>query len=106
MKTFLVLSFMFAFGSISYGQDVPFSLMNKGLKSIPLHIPEVMNPNLSPYSRSGVTLPVGKKVYWYPKKGKKAELFTVSPEMRNQHLSVDSMIAIRKQEMKLEAEEK
>lgn len=99
------MAFILAFSSFSYGQDVPFSLMNKGLKSIPLHIPGVMNPNLSPFSRSGVSLPVGKKVYWYPKKGKKAELFTVSPEMRNQHLSVDSMIAIRKQEMKLEAED-
>ncbi len=105
MKTLLTLAFMLAFSSISYGQDVPFSLMNKGLKSIPLHIPGVMNPNLSPYSRSGVTLPVGKKVYWYPKKGKKAELFTVSSEMRNQHLSVDSIIAIRKAELKSEAEE-
>jgi len=106
MKTLLALAFMLTFDSISYGQDVPFSLMNNGLKSIPLHIPGVMNPNLSPYSRSGVTLPVGKKVYWYPKKGKKAELFTVSPEMRNQHLSVDSIIAVRKKEMKLAAEEK
>lgn len=52
---------------------------NGSLKSIPLQIPSVMNPNLSPLSDSGVTLEVGQKVFYFPngKKGKKELLFEV-----------------------------
>ena len=46
------------------------------MNSIPLLIPSVMNPNLSPMSNSGVALKVGQKVYL--KKGVgKVLLFTV-----------------------------
>ena len=52
---------------------------NGSLNSIPLQIPGVMNPNLSPLSDSGVTLEVGQKVFYFPngKKGKKELLFEV-----------------------------
>ena len=43
---------------------VPFTLRNNSLKSIPLKIPGVMNPNLSPMSNSGVDLAEGQKVYF------------------------------------------
>lgn len=43
-------------------QAIPMTFHNGSLKSIPLQIPGVMNPNLSPLSDSGVTLEVGQKV--------------------------------------------
>ena len=36
---------------------------NNTAQSIPLRIPGVMNPNLSPFSRSGVNLKNGQKIY-------------------------------------------
>jgi len=58
--------------------SVSFTLRNATLSSIPLEIPGVMNPNLSPMSNSGVTLEVGQKVYYFPSekkaKGKRALL--------------------------------
>ena len=43
--------------------SINFTLYNPLLKSIPLVIPGVMNPNLSPLSRSGVTLAVGQQIF-------------------------------------------
>jgi len=55
---------------------VQFTLHNSSLKTIPLVIPNVMNPNLSPMSDSGVSLERGQKIYL--KKGlSKVLLFTV-----------------------------
>ncbi len=39
-----------------------FYLVNTTAQSIPLRIPGVMNPNLSPFSKSGVDLPLGQKI--------------------------------------------
>lgn len=44
--------------------EINFTLHNSSLKSIPLIIPNVMNPNLSPMSNSGVSLKVGQKIYF------------------------------------------
>ncbi|NQZ77828.1 MAG: hypothetical protein HRT61_17245 [Ekhidna sp.] len=55
---------------------IQFTLHNSSLKSIPLVIPNVMNPNLSPLSNSGVSLERGQKIYL--KRGlTKVLLFTV-----------------------------
>ena len=40
-----------------------FYLENNTAQTIPLRIPGVMNPNLSPFSRSGVDLPNGQKIF-------------------------------------------
>lgn len=40
-----------------------FYLENNTAQRIPLKIPGVMNPNLSPFSRSGVDLKNGQKIY-------------------------------------------
>lgn len=48
-------------------ETVNFTLHNSSLKSIPLIIPGVMKPNLSPMSNSGVSLEMGQKIYY--KKG-------------------------------------
>ena len=73
---------------------------NGSLKSIPLNIPGVMNPNLSPISDSGVTLEVGQKVFYFPngKKGKKELLFEVDDTFRKDTiLQIDEIIKQKKQ---------
>ena len=40
-----------------------FYLENNTAQTIPLRIPGVMDPNLSPFSRSGVDLPNGQKIF-------------------------------------------
>ena len=45
-------------------QYVSFTLRNETLKSIPLIIPGVMNPNLSPQSNSGVRLKMGQEIIY------------------------------------------
>lgn len=60
---------------------VNFILKNSSTKSIPLIIPDVMNPNLSPLSNSGVSLKMGQKIYY--KKGlKKILIMTVDDTVK------------------------
>ena len=54
---------------------IRFTLRNETLRSIPLIIPGVMNPNLSPQSNSGVRLKVGQEIKY--KKGGRAHLLLV-----------------------------
>ena len=54
---------------------ISFTLRNETLKSIPLVIPGVMNPNLSPQSNSGVRLKIGQEIKY--KKGGRAHLLLV-----------------------------
>lgn len=44
--------------------DISFTLKNSSLRSIPLKIPGVMNPNLSPMSKSGVRLAQGQEIIY------------------------------------------
>lgn len=73
---------------------VSFDLLNKSLKSIPLKIPGVMNPNLSPMSRSGVSLKVGQKIF-FSYKGKKRILLIVDAGLEGQKIVVDQLIKER-----------
>ena len=60
---------------------INFTLRNNSTKSIPLIIPDVMNPNLSPLSNSGVSLRVGQKIFY--KKGlKKILILTVDESIK------------------------
>lgn len=61
---------------------VSFTLRNNSAKSIPLIIPNVMNPNLSPYSNSGVDLKIGQEIY-FKKNGKKEVLLIVDESIKN-----------------------
>ena len=71
---------------------VSFTLRNNTLKSIPLVIPSVMNPNLSPKSNSGVYLKYGQKVYLRRGVSKKL-ILTVDQTIREGALiDVDSLI--------------
>lgn len=57
---------------------ISFSLRNETAQSIPLIIPGVMNPNLSPFSNSGVRLKIGQQINF--RQGLKTyTLLTVSP---------------------------
>jgi len=60
---------------------INFTLRNETLKSIPLIIPGVMNPNLSPQSNSGVSLKIGQEVK-YRKAGRTRVLFVVDSSIR------------------------
>ena len=59
---------------------ISFSLRNETAQSIPLIIPGVMNPNLSPFSNSGVRLKIGQQINF--RQGLKTyTLLTVSPDI-------------------------
>ena len=60
---------------------IAFTLTNSSLESIPLEIPGVMNPNLSPKSRSGVALVPGKALYWIPRPGKRVLIYEVPMDL-------------------------
>ncbi|MCX8486061.1 MAG: hypothetical protein ORN53_02585 [Crocinitomicaceae bacterium] len=105
MKSFLLLiTFIcLTFAHHGFAQSINFTFHNGSLKSIPLVIPSVMNPNLNPLSNSGVSLNVGQKVYFYPYgTSKKRELlFTVDESFQqDQILEIDAMIEKRKKELK------
>jgi predicted cation transporter len=95
---FLLLGF--AATALSAQDYVSFTLRNQTLKSIPLKIPGVMNPNLSPMSNSGVSLKVGQKIYFFNKR-KKYLLLEVSKEEAGQTIIVNELIRRRKKELEL-----
>ncbi|GEM_PF-811893 len=73
---------------------IEFTLRNESLKSIPLWIPGVMNPNLSPKSSSGVGLRIGQKVY-FKYKGKKEVLFEVKDSYDTRVIEVSKLVKDR-----------
>lgn len=78
---------------------IEFTLRNPGLKSIPLIIPSVMNPNLSPNSRSGVSLKIGQEIL-FRYKGKKRVLLTVTDAIQNgDEINVKALLEKRKAEI-------
>jgi hypothetical protein len=71
---------------------------NTSMSSIPLQIPGVMNPNLSPMSNSGVTLDKGQKVY-FKYKGKKTLLLEITDQQDGDVIIVNELIKARKIEL-------
>ena len=59
-----------------------FYLVNNTGQTLPLHIPGIMNPKLNPYSRSGVDLPNGQKIY-LDLKDNQILIFTVTDSIPN-----------------------
>jgi hypothetical protein len=59
-----------------------FYLVNNTAQTLPLHIPGIMNPKLNPYSRSGVDLPNGQKIY-LDLKDNQILIFTVTDSIPN-----------------------
>ena len=75
---------------------------NGSFKSIPLIIPGLMNPNLSPKSNSGISLDVGQKVYFFPngKKKNRVLLFKVDATFnKDTILQMDEIIEKRKNQL-------
>lgn len=82
-------------------KTITFTLANKGPKSLPLLIPSVMNPNLSPFSTSGVELKMGQEIL-FREKGKKYVLLTVSPDIQEgEVIDVGKLLKKRKEELGL-----
>lgn len=78
---------------------VSFTLRNNSAKSIPLIIPTVMNPNLSPFSNSGVDLKIGQEII-FKNNGRKYVLLTVSEEIQDGDiLLVDKLLKEKKKEL-------
>lgn len=81
-------------------KTVSFTLRNNSAKSIPLLIPSVMNPNLSPFSNSGVDLVVGQEIL-FRQGGKKHVLLTVDASLQGQKVDVSKLLKERKEELGL-----
>ena len=83
------------------GGYINFTLRNNTGKSIPLIIPNVMNPNLSPTSNSGVNLERGQEIF-FKKKGKKHLLLVVDDNIKDGDvLDVNKLIEERMKELGL-----
>ena len=80
-------------------ESVTFTLRNNGAQSIPLIIPGVMNPNLSPMSNSGVDLAYGQEII-FKEKGKKYVLLVVDDNIEDgEVLDVGALIKEKKKEL-------
>lgn len=83
------------------GSTVTFTLHNTSGASIPLLIPSVMNPNLSPFSKSGVELDMGQKIL-FKVNGKKYTLLTVDASIEEGAvIDVPKLLKQRKKELGL-----
>jgi len=96
MKKLLLIASLLVAGTLA---AVPFTLRNNSLKAIPLEIPGVMNPNLSPMSNSGVDLCVGQEIYCTIE-GERVLLIEVTEELKDQKVDVAKLIREKKKELK------
>lgn len=96
-----ILLFLLTFCSLTVlaGPGVQISLRNPTAKSIPLIIPKVMNPNLSPFSRSGVRLEIGQEIF-YKQNGKKRLLLVIDESYSDAELNVAKLIRDKEAERK------
>lgn len=76
-------------------EKIEFTLLNKSDVSIPLIIPGVMRPNLSPNSSSGVGLVVGQEIL-FSYKSKKRVLLIVTEDLAGQEIEVSTLLAAAK----------
>jgi len=81
-----------------FAEAAKLTFKNTSMSSIPLQIPGVMNPNLSPMSNSGVTLEKGQKVY-FKYKGKKTLLLEITDQQDGDVIIVNELIQARKIEL-------
>jgi hypothetical protein len=98
MKKLFICSFLVALFHVA--DAVPLTLINTSLKSIYLEIPGVMNPNLSPLSRSGVDLAVGQKIYFIYKGNRRQLLLIDSTYYANQEVNIHELIKKKKTQLK------
>jgi hypothetical protein len=89
-----VLFFCLTYNSFAQA-SVKLTFRNGSLKSIPLVIPGVMNPNLSPMSKSGVELTYGQEVLFFQNgdRRKQTLLFVVGPQFKDgEILDIDDLV--------------
>lgn len=80
-------------------QYVDLVLLNRGLKSIPLLIPGAMNPNLSPMSRSNVSLKLGQEIL-FRMGWKRHVLLVVSEDLEpGTELDISKLLNEKKKEL-------
>ncbi len=102
MKFFLFSIVFLPFALLSQ-QTVHLTFHNGSLKSIPLVIPGVMNPNLNPLSNSGVELAYGQEVFYFINgdKRKKALLFVVGDQFKEDEvLEINQLIEEKNKALK------
>jgi hypothetical protein len=95
MKLLLFCLFTIITLQVQAQEKVTFTLHNTSAKSIPLIIPTVMNPNLSPFSKSGVTTRVGQEIF-FRYQGKKRLLLKVSATNAKETINVPLLLKERK----------
>lgn len=82
-------------------KKISFYLTNDSEKSIPLLIPSVMNPNLSPNSSSSVVLRIGQEVF-FKYKLKRYLLIKVDDSIKSgDKIEVSELLSKRKKELGL-----
>ncbi|MFN9087652.1 MAG: hypothetical protein ACK5W7_09040 [Gemmatimonadaceae bacterium] len=86
---------------VNDGRSVKLTFRNNSDRSIPLQIPRVMNPNLSPMSNSGVTLEGGQAIF-FKYRGKKTLLLRICDEKPGEVVLIDEVIARRTVELDAE----
>ena len=97
----ICITLLLLFSIVRMSADsIPFSLKNNTPKSIYLLIPGVMNPNISPFSWSGVDLEEGQKIY-FVFRGEEYVLLEVDETLRDKRISVNKLIKKRKKELGL-----
>ena len=103
MRLLLLLVSLLSISTSLYATDankVSFTLKNTTTQSIPLIIPNVMNPNLSPFSESGVTLSIGQEIL-FRYKGKRRVLLVVTKENQGLTLDVATLLKEKKEALNL-----
>ena len=103
--TLLVIGFGYtSFSQNSEGQKieyVSFTLENTSTSEIKLFIPGVMNPNLSPKGKSGVTLKIGQEILFKYNR-KKQTLLVANKTLKGMVLNVEKLMKERQKEIDLE----
>ncbi|MEN1783551.1 MAG: hypothetical protein AAGF77_00290 [Bacteroidota bacterium] len=85
-----------------FSNPVWFVLVNSSTETIPLFIPNVMNPNLSPNSKSRVALEIGQKLF-FRHKGKRYVLLIVDQNMKSgAEVEVSQLLQDRKMALGLQ----
>lgn len=77
------------------------TLKNETAESIPLIIPGVMNPNLSPFSKSGISLKIGQKIYFRDGLRKYLLLIIDQNIIEGKEINIGSLLEDRKIELGL-----
>lgn len=80
-------------------QSISFKLINRSNESIPLLIPNVMNPNLSPNSSSGVDLKIGQELLF--RNGLKKYVLLIVDESIKEGEEVDVYDLLQKRKKEL-----